>query len=268
MQTAAVFCGFVSALDFVHPALVAAALKFRVEEGVQDPVGHVVPDHPAAHGQHVGVVVPPGHLGGQGLAAQGAADTLHLVGGDGDADAGGADDDAPVTFAGGHRLRRGPAEVGVVAALIGIAAEVVIRQSAGVQVLHHVALEGEPSVVTAQCDHVISSLQFVKYRLAFLIGADVPEAAGGQQRAGRLHPLAYILGGVGVGAHGDNLPAAGLVELQNGLPRPDGVPPAGVDLHAPALLHGGAQDGPDAAVIGLQGHRYLHIPQGIDDVAS
>ena len=143
-----------SAFDFVHPPLVAAALKRGVEEGLHNAVGHIVPNQSAAHGQHVGVVVPPGHLGGEGLAAQGAADALHLVGGDGDADARGADNDTPVARAGGHRLRSRPAEVGVVAALCGVAAEVLILQAAGVQVLHDVALEGEPSVVGTQCDHI------------------------------------------------------------------------------------------------------------------
>ena len=108
---------------------------------------------PGAHGQHVGVVVPAGELGGQGVAAQGAADALDLVGGDGDADAGGADDDALLTLAGGHGLGGGLAEGGVVAALGAVGAEVLTGDALGGQIGLDVLLQGIPAVVRSDCDH-------------------------------------------------------------------------------------------------------------------
>ena len=73
-----------------------APLEAGGQEGVHNALGGHGADDARAHSQHVGVVMPPGHLGGQRVAAQGAADSLHLVGRDGDADAGGADDNSPL----------------------------------------------------------------------------------------------------------------------------------------------------------------------------
>ncbi|MPM35924.1 hypothetical protein SDC9_82518 [bioreactor metagenome] len=53
-----------------------------------------------------------------------AADALDLVGGNGDADAGRADDNALFTLAGGHGTGRRLAEDGIVAALRGKTAAV------------------------------------------------------------------------------------------------------------------------------------------------
>ena len=131
----------------------AAALELGVQEGVHDILGQVFAHDAGAHGQHVGVVVPPGEGGGQGVAAQGAADAPDLVGGDGDADAGGADDDAPLALAGGHGLGGGLAEGGVVAALGAVGAEVLTGDALGGQIGLDVLLQGIPAVIRSDCDH-------------------------------------------------------------------------------------------------------------------
>ena len=92
--------------------------------GCLAPLCHHGGGEAGADGQHVGVVVAAGHLRAEGLAAQGAADALDLVGGDGDTDAGGADHDAPLALPGGHRPGGRLPEVGVVAAAGVVTAEV------------------------------------------------------------------------------------------------------------------------------------------------
>ena len=86
----------------------AAALKLGVEERVHDLEREARAEHARAHGEDVRIVVAAGHLGGVAVAAQGGADALDLVGGDGDADAGAADEDAalalPVRDGAGHGL--------------------------------------------------------------------------------------------------------------------------------------------------------------------
>ena len=100
------------------------ALELVGEERGDDLPGHEGTHHGGADGQHVGIVVPPGHLGAPRLAAQGAADAPDLVGRDGRADAGGAHHDAPLSLS----LRHSPAgrlnEVRVVAAVGGVGAEI------------------------------------------------------------------------------------------------------------------------------------------------
>ena len=130
-----------------------AALKLRVQKDVYDPLRHVGTDHPGAHGQHIGVVVAAGELGGEGIAAQGAADAVDLVGGDGDADAGGADDDAPVTAAVGHRLGGRLAEDGVVAALLTVTAAVQDVEALGGEIGLDMLLEAVAAVVRRNGNH-------------------------------------------------------------------------------------------------------------------
>ena len=59
-----------------------------------------------------------GHLRAPGLAAQGAPDSLHLIRGNGNADAGGANDDSPVLTSLRHIPGRRSGKVRVVAAIM------------------------------------------------------------------------------------------------------------------------------------------------------
>ncbi len=70
------------------------------------------------------IVVLAAKPGAHQVRQQRAADSLDLVGGDGDADAGRAGEDAHVTFAGGNSFRRRRGKVGIVAARLVEAAKI------------------------------------------------------------------------------------------------------------------------------------------------
>ena len=95
-----------------------------------------------------------GHLGGVAVAAQGGADALDLVRGDGDADAGAADEDAALALAGRDGARNGLAIDGVVAAFLTVGAEVLIGKAQLVQMAHDLLLEGKAAVVTSDRNHI------------------------------------------------------------------------------------------------------------------
>ena len=94
-----------------------------------------------------------GHLGGVAVAAQGGADALDLVGGDGDADAGAADEDAALVLPARDGAGHGLAVDGVVAALFAVRAEVLVGKAQLVQMAHDLLLEGKAAVVTSDRNH-------------------------------------------------------------------------------------------------------------------
>jgi hypothetical protein len=104
---------------------VATALEAGVAERPHAGLGDAGADDPGAQRDHVGVVVGARRGGGERLGAQRAAHARHLVGGDADADAGAADDEAQ-----GRRPRRRHratdrgAVVGIVDRLLAVGAEV------------------------------------------------------------------------------------------------------------------------------------------------
>ena len=102
----------------------AAALKGGIQKEVHDLHGQARARHPAAQGQDVCIVVAAGHLGGEAVTTQGTADALHLICGHGHADAGAAAEDPLFRFAGGDGLRHQRRIDGIVAAGLGIRAEV------------------------------------------------------------------------------------------------------------------------------------------------
>ena len=63
---------------------------FSRQPGVCNLKGQILPHNAGTHGHHVGVVVLPGHPGRQYIGEKCTADALHLVGGNGYADAGGS----------------------------------------------------------------------------------------------------------------------------------------------------------------------------------
>ena len=141
-----------SGLDRVEQAdaaRVAAALKLGVQERLDDALGQIRTRDARPEGEHVRVVVAAGHLGGQAVAAEGAADALDLVRGDGDADAGRADDDAAVTLAGGDAAGDLLAVDGIVDALRAVAAEVLIVDLVLLEPDQDVLLEQVAAVVAA-----------------------------------------------------------------------------------------------------------------------
>ena len=78
--------------------------ELGADPGVQDLQSQHLAHNSSAQSHDVGVVVLTGHTGGHDIGQQSAADALDLVGGDGNADAGGAQDDALLAFAGGNSL--------------------------------------------------------------------------------------------------------------------------------------------------------------------
>ena len=92
----------------------------RVKEGVDYLEGKSGADDPCAHGKDVCIVVKPRHLGREAVAAQGGTHAGDFVCGDGDADAGAADDDALFAFAVGNCVCDCFAVNGIVAACVGI----------------------------------------------------------------------------------------------------------------------------------------------------
>ena len=131
----------------------AAALKVRGQEGVHDLERKPRAEHARAHSEDVRVVVAAGHLGRVAVPAQGGADALDLVGGDGDADARAADEDAALAFAARDRARHGLTVDGVVAALLAVGAEVLIGEPELVKMAHDLLLEGIAAVVTSDRNH-------------------------------------------------------------------------------------------------------------------
>ena len=95
----------------------AAALKLGVQKHIHNALGHIGANDASAHREHIGVVMLAAQLGGEGVTAQGTADAVDLVGRNGDADAGGADDDAVLTPAISHRLGGGFSKYRVITAL-------------------------------------------------------------------------------------------------------------------------------------------------------
>ena len=90
-----------------------------------------------------------GQPGGHYVAEQSAADALHFVGGDGHADAGGAQDDALLTLAAGHSLGSNGGKVGIVAAVGGVGAAVLHIVALLGQVGHHFVFQRQGAVITA-----------------------------------------------------------------------------------------------------------------------
>ena len=142
------------------PLVTFDAGERRVQPHVEDLKRQHFARHGCAEGHHVGVVVLAGESCGHGIIEQRAADALDLVGRDGHADARRAADDAAVAFAAGDGLRGRAREVGVVAAVLGVAAEILVGKPTLVQMRHDSLLEVQCAVVTCKCDHNCFLLRF------------------------------------------------------------------------------------------------------------
>ena len=271
--------------DQAHSAGVATALKFCGKEGLHDTLGQIGTYDARPEGEHIGVVVTAAHLRHEGIGAQGAAYAADLVGGDGDADAGGADDDALLTLAGGYGLSRRLGIDRVVAVTLVHAAEISIVQPMGIKIVPDVLLQAISAVIGTECNHdkippsfliqrrnVVRLLQRNKGRLSPRVDRHVPEPGLRDERIGIPNAPGHVPGGMGVGAHGEDLTAHFSVQIQNRAPVGDGPAVIGVDLYAVAGLHHCLQDLPDGVHIAVQRDAlaipHTHIPQGVDDVAQ
>src|SRR5690606_20668659 len=138
--------------DLVHPAGVPAPGEFAGQKGVGDLQGEPRAGDARSQAQHVGVIVLPGHPGRIGLRAQRGPHAGHLVGRDGHADAGAADQDAPVAPPRGHGLGHQTGVVGVVARLTARGAHVHHGVAGRLKMDHQLLLQVKPSVVAADGD--------------------------------------------------------------------------------------------------------------------
>lgn len=77
-----------------------AAVEAGREEKTDDFDGQPRTDDAAAHGENVGIVVTPAVFRRKHVVAKSRPDSMDLVGGNADADARSAKEDAPVVFAG------------------------------------------------------------------------------------------------------------------------------------------------------------------------
>ena len=126
----------------------------RVQEDVHDFQRQAGSGDQRAQSKHVGVVVQTGGFGREAIPAQRAADAGHLVGGDGDADAGATDDDAFFALARCHGMGHRLAIDGVIHRSGRITAEVPVFQSALPQVSQNLLLEFVSAVVAGDGDHL------------------------------------------------------------------------------------------------------------------
>ena len=114
--------------------------------------------HGRADGKNVGIVMFAGQTGCGRVMTEGAPNAGDLVGCDGNADAGRADDDPLLTLAGGHCLSHSPAIIGIVTGIQTVGSEILYFLSLFLQVSDHFLFQFKAAVVGSDCDHVRSLL--------------------------------------------------------------------------------------------------------------
>lgn len=139
----------VDLVEEVDATLVTASLKLGVEPLVDDHLGELGTHDAGTKGKHIGVVVHAGELGAEGLGAHDGAHALDLVGGQADADASAADQDAQVDVTVSNCLAHLVAGDGVVEALGGVGAKVYDIAAALFQVVGNDVLELDGGVIVA-----------------------------------------------------------------------------------------------------------------------
>ena len=127
--------------------------KRRIQEGVDDLKRETGSRDARAHREDVGVVVQPCRLGGKAVAAERRADAAELVGGDGNADARAADQNALFAFAGRNGFCHSLGIDGIVTARLRIGSEILYLKAALVQVLDDLRLQGKSAVVASDRNH-------------------------------------------------------------------------------------------------------------------
>ncbi len=132
---------------FVDASFVSSALEIGREEGVHYLQCPFDRDVVCGHAEHICVVVLAGKAGKRRVPAEGSADALVLVRGHADAVTRRADNDTEIVLASFHGLRQWVGEVGVVATLGGVAAEVVQCGTLRRQVVDYFLFQVIPCVV-------------------------------------------------------------------------------------------------------------------------
>lgn len=143
--------------DAVNASLMATALEGGVQVLVHNLAGHVGVDETAGHNQDVGIVVLTDKVSYLGDPAQSGADALMLVQGHGDSLSAAAHGYAllylTVLYAAGQCV----AVVGVVTAIGGEGAVVLVLQPLLLQILLNKLLKFKSSVITCYSYHYLSN---------------------------------------------------------------------------------------------------------------
>lgn len=131
----------------------AAAFERGFEEGGEGVAGGFDAGEAGAEGNHVGIVVLAGKPCAEIVVDKGAAGAGDAVGGDGNADAGAADDDAEFCSARGDLFGAGAAEIGVVDAGGGVAgAEIEDIVAGSAQVFGENGLQRIARMIRCDCN--------------------------------------------------------------------------------------------------------------------
>ena len=141
-----------AAWNLVHSALVASAFEVGLEESSHDVqrLGHG--DEVRRQAEYIGVVVLAGELRKALLPAERSTDTLVLVRCHADTVARRADNDTELIRTFLHSLCQGVGIVGVVATLVGEAAEIVYFGAVVFKEEAHLVLEREAGMVAGKGD--------------------------------------------------------------------------------------------------------------------
>lgn len=110
-------------------------------------------DHACADGEHVCIVVLTGQSCSGRIMAECAADAAYLICSDGNADAGGADDNTLLAFAGSDSFCSGAAEVGIITGIKAVCTEVFALNTLFFQMPDHLCLELKSTVIRSDCNH-------------------------------------------------------------------------------------------------------------------
>lgn len=124
----------ISPINLLNPVLMSAAFKGRAQPQIDELEADLRTHRAFADGDAVGVVVTGGPLGGVGTVDYGAADTFDTVGDDGLSVSRTAQNNGLLGLAGNHSLGGRTNEVGIVAGLGRIGAEVLNLMPLGSQV--------------------------------------------------------------------------------------------------------------------------------------
>ena len=138
--------------DFVDSSLVATSLEGSVEINIDNAKCGFGIDEASWHNKHIGIVMLTCKAGDVLCPREGGTNALMLVEGDVDAVSCAAHSDAAVIFSVFYGCGAGVGEIGIVARLFGICAEVVSVDSAFVKMFDNFFLEFVTGVVTAKGD--------------------------------------------------------------------------------------------------------------------
>src|SRR5699024_7875258 len=131
-----------------------------VQEGIHNLHGKSRSYHASAHSQYIGIVVQAGRFRTEAVRTQRRADSRHLIGCNGNADSGSADQDSLVAGTLKDRVSNLSRVNRIVHSLRAAASEIFILQSLAVQICLYLLHQFISAMVTSKCYHRFSSSSF------------------------------------------------------------------------------------------------------------